>query len=195
MKKIVTAAVDDTVPTVFVIVPAPKEANEAEELMRDAEKARAAIESGKTLEATKTTFRVAKRMVASATNLYNSVSEAVSDPYGKAEEVIKEILKANEFRMYLVCELCYRNQPEDDGDDGAVWPVKITSPSDQTVQVAAKLVPLARTFVQVSKTVNGVAGIGRVRYFAITAPTFFIDVASSAPLFLFPVLNAVVDLP
>ena len=114
-----TAAVDDTVPTVFVIVPAPKEANEAEELMRDAEKARAAIESGETLEATKTTFRVAKRMVASATKLYNSVSEAVSDPYGKAEEVIKEILKADEFRMYLVCELCYRNQPEDDGDDGA----------------------------------------------------------------------------
>ena len=195
MKKIVTAAVDNTVPTVFVIVPAPKEPSEVEELMRDAEKARATIESGETLEATKTTFRVAKRMVASATKLYNSVSEAVSDPYGKAGEVIKEILKANEFRMYLVCELCYRNQPEDDGDDGAAWPVKITSPSDQTVQVAAKLVPLARTFVQVSKTVNGVAGIGRVRYVAIIVPTFFIDVASSVPLFLFPVLNAVVDLP
>ena len=168
-----TAAVDDTVPTVFVIVPAPKEANEAEELMRDAEKARAAIESGKTLEATKTTFRVAKRMVASATKLYNSVSEAVSDPYGKAEEVIKEILKANEFRMYLVCELCYRNQPEDDGDDGAVWPVKITSPSDQTVQVATKILPLARLFVQGANTFNGLVNMGRVRYFAITVPTFF----------------------
>ena len=188
-----TAAVDDTVPTVFVIVPAPK----AEELKRDAEKARAAIKSGETLEATKTTFRVAKRMVASAAKLYNSVSETVSDPYGKAEEVMKEILKANEFHMYLVCELGYRNQPEDDDDDGAgkPWPVKITSPSDRTVQVAAKILPLARVFMQLAKIFNGLSNMGRVRYFAITVPTFFecrrLERASSLSL----VFYVLVELP
>ena len=192
-----TAAVDDTVPTVFVIVPAPKKPSEAEELMRDAEKARAAIESGETLEATKTTFRVAKRMVASATKLYNSVSETVSDPYGKAEKVMKEILEANEFHMYLVCELCYRNQPEDDDNGGAgkPWPVKITSPSDQTVQVATKILPLARLFVQGANTFNGLVNMGRVRYFAITVPTFFecrrLERASSLSL----VFYVIVELP
>ena len=51
--------------------------------------------------------------------------------------------------MYLVCELCYE-QPEDDGDDGAVWPVKIRRRANGSGSCEA--VPLARTFVQVSKT-------------------------------------------
>ena len=161
LKKVVTAVADDTVPTVFNIMPVPKKATEAEALQLEAAEAHAAMKSRKAFEASKTSFKMAKRMAYSATRLYNSVSEAVSDPYGAAERVLKDMLSQDEFHMFLVCELCFELQ-ESSSKEGP-WPVKITSPSDKTLQVAATLVPLAKGFVQVSRAVNGVAGFGRVR--------------------------------
>ena len=161
LKKVVTAVADDTVPTVFNIMPVPKKATEAEALKLEAAEAHAAMKSRKAFEASKTSFKMAKRMAYSATRLYNSVSEAVSDPYGAAEKVLKDMLSQDEFHMSLVCELCFELQ-QSSSEEGP-WPVKITSPSDKTLQVAATLVPLAKGFVQVSRAVNGVAGFGRVR--------------------------------
>ena len=161
LKKVVTAVADDTVPTVFNIVPVPKKATEAEALQLEAAEARAAMKSRKAFEASRTSFKTAKRMAYSATRLYNSVSKAVSDPYGAAEKVLQDMLSQDEFHMFLVCELCFELQ-ESSSEEGP-WPVKITSPSDKTLQVAATLVPLAQAFFRVFTAVNGLAGIGRVR--------------------------------
>ena len=91
-----TAAVDDTVPTVFVIVPAPKEPSEAEELMRDAEKRPRRDRVRRNLEGDQDDLSSREAHGRIGDETVHLVSETVSDPYGKAEKV-KEILKANEF--------------------------------------------------------------------------------------------------
>ena len=161
LKKVVTAAADDTVPTVFVIFPVPKAATEAKALQREAAEAHAASKSGNSLGASKTSFKAAKRVVASAARMYNSVSEAVSDPYGAAEKVLKDMLGQDEFHMSLVCELCFEQQHS--SSERGPWPVKITSPSDKTLQLAAMVLPLGQAFFRVVMVVNGLAGLGRVR--------------------------------
>ena len=75
--------------------------------------------------------------------------------------MLKDMLSQDEFHMFLVCELCFELQ-ESSSEEGP-WPVKITSPSDKTLQMAATLVPLAQAFFRVFTAVNGLAGIGRVR--------------------------------
>ena len=138
LKKHVTAAADDTMPTCFVIL--PKQSDWEPSLVpADAEAA----------------YKLGEHAITSAMQLYSSVSATVADPIGATKNAFKVLLAKDDFEMYLVCELCYANQSSPRG--GGPWPILITKSSEETVEIASKLVPLAKATMCVGKAINGVA--------------------------------------
>ena len=180
LKKHVTAAADETIPTCFVILPAPKEPSELEELRREAAEAQNAATLS---QASGKAYKFGKHAVSSAMKLYGSVSAAVQDPLGAVKDTFKTLLAQDNFRMHLVCELCYESQSSP--RKGGPWPVEITAASERTVEVASKLVPLAKAAMHVGKAVNGLGGLGRMLGYPIPKiPSEVIDGCGSTVDFL-----------
>ena len=69
--------------------------------------------------------------------------------------------------MFLVCQLCYEPQTT------SVWPVKLERSSDRKIELAAKVLPVAKAGLQVAAVFNTAAGIGRLLGYPI--PTIPVD--------------------
>ncbi len=180
LKKHVTAAADETIPTCFVILPAPEEPSELKELRREAAEAQDAATLS---QASGKAYKFGKHAVTSVMKLYGSVSAAVQDPLGAVKDTFLRLLAKDNFHMHLVCELCYESQSSP--REGGPWPVEITEASETTVEVASKIVPLAKGAMHAAQVMNGLGGFGRMLGYPIpNIPSEVIDGCGSTIDFL-----------
>lgn len=157
LKKRISSASDVTIPTIFIICPAVDEKsfrNEAKSMM-------SSIRSGDPISV----GEKSKRLFEKVSSLYDSVSASMEDPLSCMKEAFKRLLQDDDFEMFLLCQICYEPQSSD-GKDG-VWPIKISRSTDKKVEMAAKILPLAKAGLQVAAVINTAAGIGRLMGYPI----------------------------
>lgn len=163
LKKRISSASDVTIPTIFVICPAADEASfkeEVQELMKGLKE--------KNLE------KVGEKSTSlfnKASALYSTISDAVANPMEAMKSKFKELLGDTDYEMFLVCQICYEKQASEEPD--GLWPVKISRSSDRKIEMAAKILPLAKASLQVASMINTASGIGRLLGYPI--PTIPVD--------------------
>mmetsp|Transcript_49080 Transcript_49080/g.138976 ORF Transcript_49080/g.138976 Transcript_49080/m.138976 type:complete len:829 (+) Transcript_49080:968-3454(+) len=167
---------DNTIPTIFVIVPASNkdpsingalmdefqeasecEKEEAREDTKLFDEGREANKHGKKVKKIEKCINYAVRKVEQAQELFSTFEAAISDPAAAIKAKVEQLLEKDEYHMYLVCERCLTRQ-----EDGGPWPYKITKQSERTDRIAAKLIPLAQKGIQVTTAVNTVAAISQL---------------------------------
>lgn len=160
LKKRIASASDITIPTCFVICPLVSDElslkEEALMLVKNVQKrdlGSAAEHSMKVLSKMK--------------SLYDTVSTTVANPLNSIKQKFKELLGDSEFQMFLICQLCYEPQTT------SQWPIKLERASDRKIELAAKVLPIAKAGLQVAAVFNTAAGIGRLLGYPI--PTIPIE--------------------
>jgi len=145
LKRRIVSVNSSEIPTFFVICPdlspVEKMENDADEILKAIDKE----DHEKVLNYTSTLLEKSKK-------LYENVTSATSNP----SQVFKNILNKDDYNIYLLCELCYEKQESD------VWPVSVSKTNSEIHKVVSKILPLAKSCLQVAKLINGVSGIGRL---------------------------------
>jgi len=85
-------------------------------------------------------------------NLYENITSTISNP----SQVFKKALGNEDYNIYLLCEMCYEKQ------ESNVWLISVSKTNSEIHEVVSKILPLAKSCLQVVKLINGVSTIGRL---------------------------------
>jgi hypothetical protein len=96
----------------------------------------------------------AAKSIENTVALFDALKDTIMDPVG----CLKKVLGEKNYELWLCCEACYMPQ---EGEEGK-WPYPMRVSSAQTLEFAARVLPLARAALQAAVVINGLAGIGRL---------------------------------
>ena len=159
LKRRILSVSSSQIPTFFVICP---ELSELDKMKNGADEILKAIND----KDHQKVLTYTNLLLDKSRNLYENITSTVSNP----SKVFKNALGNENYNIYLLCEICYEKQ------ESNVWPIPVSKTNSEIHEVVSKILPLAKSCLQVVKLINGVSKIGRLLGYPL--PTLPVDDAS-----------------
>lgn len=134
LKRRILSVSSSQIPTFFVICP---QLSELEKMKNGADEILEAINDKNHQKI----LTYTNLLLDKSRNLYENITSTISNP----SQVFKKALGNEDYNIYLLCEMCYEKQ------ESNVWLISVS-----------KILPLAKSCLQVVKLINGVSTIGRL---------------------------------
>jgi len=145
LKRRILSVSSSQIPTFFVICP---ELSELDKMKNGADEILKAIND----KDHQKILTYTNLLLDKSRNLYENITSTISNP----SKVFKDALGNENYNIYLLCEICYEKQ------ESNVWPIPVSKTNSEIHEVVSKILPLAKSCLQVVKLINGVSKIGRL---------------------------------